>query len=148
MLASSSTGLPIDNFKKPILLQQTIQESRRLRLPIAMMNRSQFALFFLYQVRFKTCSNLINTNPHNLSRWSLTFGRLSRHIIWQSETTHNHLVVKCNSSIVVKIVPGLEDHTEYTTMQNHETRPRYSSTKAVWCDSFEGHILHIHVIRP
>ena len=39
------------------------------------------------------------------------------HIIWQSETTQNHAVVKCNSSIVVKIVPGLEDHTEYTTMQ-------------------------------
>lgn len=39
------------------------------------------------------------------------------HIIWQSETTQNYSVVKCNSSIVVKILPGLEDHTEYTTMQ-------------------------------
>lgn len=39
------------------------------------------------------------------------------HIIWQSETTQNHSVVKCNSSIVVKILPGQEDHTEYTTMQ-------------------------------
>lgn len=39
------------------------------------------------------------------------------HIIWQSETSHNHSVVKCNERIVVKIIPGLEDHTEYTTMQ-------------------------------
>ncbi|KAI9732518.1 MAG: hypothetical protein M1834_003853 [Cirrosporium novae-zelandiae] len=38
-------------------------------------------------------------------------------VLWQSETCHGTSVVKCDANVVVKIVPLLEDFTEFTTMQ-------------------------------
>ena len=41
----------------------------------------------------------------------------SSEIIWQSKACQSHAVVRCSADIVVKIVPNLEDYTEYTSMQ-------------------------------
>lgn len=41
----------------------------------------------------------------------------SGQVIWQSKACCGHAVIKCTTSIVVKIVPNLDDYTEYTSMQ-------------------------------
>ncbi|KAI9736774.1 MAG: hypothetical protein M1834_000978 [Cirrosporium novae-zelandiae] len=38
-------------------------------------------------------------------------------VLWQSETRHGLSVVKCDANVVVKIVPLLEDFTEFTSVQ-------------------------------
>lgn len=38
-------------------------------------------------------------------------------MIWQSSACNGHAVVKCSPTIVAKIVPKLDDYTEYTSMQ-------------------------------
>ncbi|KAL8858216.1 MAG: hypothetical protein Q9178_005228 [Gyalolechia marmorata] len=41
----------------------------------------------------------------------------SGQVLWQSETCRNNAVVKCNSEVVVKIVPDMQDYTEFSTLQ-------------------------------
>ena len=41
----------------------------------------------------------------------------SGQVIWQSKACCGHAVIKCTASIIVKIVPNLDDYTEYTSMQ-------------------------------
>ena len=38
-------------------------------------------------------------------------------VLWRSSGCSSHAVVRCNSAVVVKIVPGLEDYTEYNTLE-------------------------------
>ena len=38
-------------------------------------------------------------------------------IIWQSIVCRGHAVVRCSQTVVVKIVPEIDDYTEYTSMQ-------------------------------
>ena len=38
-------------------------------------------------------------------------------VIWRSSGCSGHDVVKCDSAVVVKIVPRLEDYTEYDTLE-------------------------------
>ncbi len=54
-------------------------------------------------------SQSLSTNLNNIIKIS--------EIIWQSKACCGHTVVKCSANIVAKIVPSLEDYTEYTSMQ-------------------------------
>ncbi|KAL8838835.1 MAG: hypothetical protein Q9170_001990 [Blastenia crenularia] len=69
----------------------------------------------------QSVETLLRTHTVDISTFhlsmSLSTAIESSEIIWQSKACQGHLVVKCNSEIVVKIVPNLDDHTEYTTMQ-------------------------------
>ena len=38
-------------------------------------------------------------------------------VLWRSSVCSGHAVVKCDSAVVVKIVPRLEDYTEYNTLK-------------------------------
>ena len=38
-------------------------------------------------------------------------------VLWRSSGCSGHAVVKCDSDVVVKIVPRLEDYTEYDTLE-------------------------------
>ena len=38
-------------------------------------------------------------------------------VLWRSSGCSGHAVVKCDSAVVVKIVPRLEDYTEYNTLE-------------------------------
>lgn len=38
-------------------------------------------------------------------------------VLWRSPTCADNVVVKCSSEIVVKIVPNIDDYTEYTSLQ-------------------------------
>ena len=55
----------------------------------------------------------------------------SGEILWRSKACVSHAVIKCSLNVVVKIVPGLEDYTESTSMQYLEENipeipaPRY-----------------------
>ncbi|KAL8928049.1 MAG: hypothetical protein Q9172_001104 [Xanthocarpia lactea] len=41
----------------------------------------------------------------------------SGQVLWQSGTCRQNAVVKCNSEIVVKIIPNMQDYTEFTPLQ-------------------------------
>ncbi|KAL9129206.1 MAG: hypothetical protein Q9217_002275 [Psora testacea] len=64
----------------------------------------------------------VHTNGVKDSCFQSLSGKLSdvikaSELIWRSEVCRGQAVIKCSSDIVLKIVPNLEDHTEYTSMQ-------------------------------
>lgn len=56
---------------------------------------------------------LLDTDLSTQLRQIITNGE----ILWNSLGCDGLAVVKCGNAVVVKIVPGLEDHTEYNTME-------------------------------
>ena len=71
----------------------------------------------------KTVNDLLETKLGEDERTSCNLSpSLSRvvrsgQVLWQSETCRANAVVKCNSEIVVKIIPNMQDYTEFTTLQ-------------------------------
>ena len=76
----------------------------------------------------RSVQDILGTNKQSLSglgdqstmadiRKSLSNVIQTGEVLWRSEACVGHAVVKCSSGVVVKIVPGLEDYTESTSMQ-------------------------------
>jgi len=72
----------------------------------------------------ESVQDLLGVHTHDISTLrsqslSINLGNIieSSQIIWQSKACCGHAVVRCSTKIVVKIVPNLDDYTEYTSMQ-------------------------------
>ena len=71
----------------------------------------------------ESVQDLLGVSIHNITTQSpslsinLATTIKSSQIIWQSKACYGHAVVRCSADIVAKIVPSLDDYTEYTSMQ-------------------------------
>lgn len=71
----------------------------------------------------ESVQDLLGISTHDVTTQSLSLSSKltttieSSQILWQSKACYGHAVVKCSADIVAKIVPCLEDYTEYTSMQ-------------------------------
>jgi len=71
----------------------------------------------------ESVQELLGVNSHDITMQSqslsinLATTIESSQIIWQSKACCGHAVVRCSTDIVAKIVPNLEDYTEYTSVQ-------------------------------
>lgn len=141
-----------DNFEKPNLLQQTMQDFRRLRLAIIRMNRSQLHRFSFIKFGSRPASSIGSTRIFTVSLDSISpsedySGRPHHLSVWNSPES-------CGCQVQFEYChkdstrPG-RPYRIYNHAVSHEhAPPRYSSTKAVGYDYFGGHILLIHVIHP
>lgn len=72
----------------------------------------------------KAIQRLFRAQMHEMSAessslWTKLYETIDAgEVIWQNELSGGVAVVKCDSDIVVKMIPNFEDFTEYTALQH------------------------------
>ena len=71
----------------------------------------------------ETVKQLLGAQTHELgadstSLWTKVYSSIdASEIIWKNESSGGVAVMKCNSHVVIKMIPNFEDFTEYTALQ-------------------------------
>lgn len=72
----------------------------------------------------KVVQRLLRAQTHEMraessSLWTKLYETIDAgEVIWQNELSRRVAIVKCDSDIVVRMIPNFEDFTEYTTLQH------------------------------